>query len=99
MGDTAGYIVIRQFGEVQAGAEMFAFAVEHDGAHRLRQIDEAGVQLGDQRIADRIALRRPGEAYPRDRAVDVDGQQVEPFQHGWRLAVHCSGDEADSYEY
>ena len=33
------------------------------------------------------------------RAVDVDGQQVEPFQHGWRLAVHCSGDEAVSYEY
>src|SRR5690606_18177848 len=54
---------------------------------------EAGVQLGNQDVADRVALRRPVEAHLRDRTIDGDGQEVEFLQHGGCLDWRSAGAE------
>ena len=78
MQDAFGDAALAELRQVEAGAEVVAFAAEHDRARGLGQVDERGVQLRDQRslMALRLAgrFRRTCMTAPRV----LDAQQVEP---------------------
>ena len=82
MDDALGDAALRDLGEIEAGAEMIAFAAQHDGARLRGQVDEGRVDLRDERIADRVALARPVQPYMQDSARRLNAQQVERLQDG-----------------
>ena len=82
MDDAFGDAALGDLGEVEAGAEVIAFAAQDDRARRLGQVDEGRVQLRDERIADGVALLRPVQAHVQHRARRLDVQQVERLQDG-----------------
>ena len=65
-------IALLELGKVQARAEMIAFAVEHDRAHRVRQVLEDVPDGEDHAVADRVALGRAREPH--------DGHGVVQFE-------------------
>ena len=86
MDDAFGDAALGDLGEVEAGAEVIALAAHDDRARRLRQVDEGGVQLRDQRVADGVALGRPVEPHVQHGAARFDAQQVERAAGGARRA-------------
>jgi hypothetical protein len=82
MDDAFGDAALGDLGEIEAGAEVIAFAAQHDGARRLGQVDEGGVDLRDERIADRVAFVRPVQTHMQDCACRLDAQEVECLQDG-----------------
>ena len=51
---------------------MFAFAVEHGGAHRVGKRLEDVAQAQDQAVAERVALGRAAQPDHGDGAVDLE---------------------------
>ena len=64
-------------GEVQAGAEMRARAVQHQRFHLRRERGYASVELRDHRVAQRIAFVRPIELQHADGAAPLELQRFE----------------------
>jgi hypothetical protein len=65
-------IALLQLGQVEAGAKVLAFTVEHDRAHRIGQALERVPDAKDERIAQRVALGRAREAQDRDGAAQFE---------------------------
>ena len=65
-------VALFQLGQVEAGAEVFAIAVEHGGAYALRQRFEGSAHSLHQRIAQRVALGGPVQAHDGDVAIDLE---------------------------
>jgi hypothetical protein len=82
MDDALGDASLGDLGQVEAGAEVRAGAAQDDRARRLGQVDEGRVQLGNERVADGVALVRPVQADVQNRAGGLDLQQVERLQDG-----------------
>ena len=77
-------VALGELGEIEAGAEMLAFAGQHDGADVVRQRREEGVDAVHHLIVERIAFGGAIEPQHRDRAVALRLQgrrQVGEF--GW----------------
>ena len=63
-----GGVVLGQFGQVEAGREMIADAVDDNGADVVGQIGEAILDREDDAVIERIALGRPVEPHGQHRA-------------------------------
>jgi hypothetical protein len=53
------------------------FSAEHDDARALGQVDESGLQLRDQAVADGVAFGRPVQPHLGDAVGVTDLQQIE----------------------
>jgi hypothetical protein len=87
--------VLRQLGEVEAGAEVLALPAQHRHPDLRRQVGEGGVDLPDQRVADGVALGRAVQPHMRDRAVEGDAKQVELVEHGRCVSRSMAGGGPD----
>ena len=65
----AGRVVIGQFGEIEAGGEMVADAVDDDRADVVGQVGKAVADREDDAVIERIALGRAVEADGQHRAL------------------------------
>ena len=65
-------VALLQLRQVEAGAEMRAFAVDHGGAHRGGQLLEGVAQREDQCVGQRVALGRRVQADDGDVAVEFE---------------------------
>jgi hypothetical protein len=82
--DAGKNVALGKLGEIEAGAEMLAFAGEHDSADLVRQRREEGADAVHHLIVESIAFRRAIEPQHRDRAMTLRLQgrrQVGKF--GW----------------
>ena len=76
MDDAFGDAALRDFREVEASAEVLALAAQHDGPRLVRQVDEGGVDLRDERVVDRVALGRAGQAHMQLERCERRGQRL-----------------------
>ena len=81
MHQAVGDAALGELRQIETCAEVLAFAAEHDHVHRVRQVDEGGVQLGDQRIVERVALGRAIEADVTHGALNVECEQRGSGDH------------------
>ena len=65
-------VALLELGQVQAGAEMFAFAVEHGGSHRIGKRFEDIAYGQDQAVAERVALGRTAQPDDGDGVPDLE---------------------------
>ena len=77
--DAFGDVALGQFAEVEAGGEMLALAVEHDGLDVVRQRREEGLDAENDGVVERVALLRPRQAQDRDVAPPLGRQR------GWQF--------------
>jgi hypothetical protein len=83
-GDGVGGAELR---EVEAGAEVVALGVEHDGPDVRRRRREEGLEPADRGIVEGVALGRPREPQHGHRAVAVQRQRPgQQRRHGGGLA-------------
>ena len=68
---------LAHLGKIEPGAEMRAFATEHHRTCLGGQVDEGGVDLRHQGIADGIAFGRAHQPHMDQRARALNAQQVK----------------------
>jgi hypothetical protein len=71
-----GGVVLGQFGQVEAGGEMIAYAMDDHGACPLGKIGKTVLDRQDNAVIQRIALGRAVEAHGQHRARLLDLEQV-----------------------
>ena len=71
-----GGIALAQFGEVEAGREMIADAMDDHGPDALRNVRKAVLDRQDDAVVQRIALGRAVEAHGQHRARLHDLEQA-----------------------
>ena len=74
MPDTFGGVRLRHRVQIEAGAKMFAFAMDDDCTDIARQVGEEPLDAGDSHVIYRIALVGPTETQHRDGAAQLDLQ-------------------------
>jgi len=70
-----GGVALGQFGEIEAGGEMIADAMDDDGADRIGNRGEAVLQRQDDAVVQRIALGGTVEPHGQHRANGLDLEQ------------------------
>ena len=73
--DAGRHVALGQFGEIEAGAEIVAFAGQHHGADAVRDRGEERLDAEHGRIIERIALFRTRQLEHRDRALPLGAQR------------------------
>jgi hypothetical protein len=81
-----GRVVIGQFGEIEAGGEVIADAVDHDRADAVGEASEAIADRKDNAVIERVALGWAIEADREHRASLLDLEQG-----GWSGGGVCHG--------
>jgi len=87
-------IAFLEFGQVQASAEVFAFAVNHGSLGLGRQVLEGVTNGFDQRIGQRVALGRTAQGDHGDGTTHFKGDAMLGCAFEDRVAhreVLCSG--------
>ena len=72
--DTFGGVRFRHRVQIEAGAEVFALAMDNDCADIARQVGKEPLDAGDSHVIYRIALVGPTETQHRDGAAQLDLQ-------------------------
>ncbi|MGY3121414.1 hypothetical protein ACVWXQ_005351 [Bradyrhizobium sp. S3.14.4] len=75
MEEAAGRVVVLKLGEVEAGGEMIADAVDDDRADILGQGGKALADFEDNAVIERIALGRPVQAHGQNPVRPLDPQK------------------------
>src|SRR5690349_17701531 len=70
--EPAGGVVLGQFGEIEAGGEMVADAVDDDCAEVVGQAGETLADFENDAVIERIALGGPVETHGQHRAPPLD---------------------------
>ena len=72
---SAGRVVLGQFGEIEAGGEVVADTMDDDGADVVGQVRKTVADRKDDAVVERVALGRPVEADRQHPAGLFDLQQ------------------------
>src|SRR5260221_3494448 len=75
MRDALGRGTLGEFREIEAGAEVLAGALQHQRLDALRHGGDAGIELLDHRVAQRVALGGPVQAQDPDLVFSFETQQ------------------------
>lgn len=77
MNDPLGDAALGDLRQVETGTEMIAGTAQDDRSGGLGQVDEASVELRDQRVADGVALGGAVQAHVQHRTLGLDHEQIE----------------------
>ncbi len=89
MSNAAEHVALFQLGEIEAGAEMFAIAGDHDRADFRRQGVEERHHALHQRVVERIALLGAVQPQDRDRAAPFGVKGRRKIGVQFELTLDC----------